>query len=124
LPTDEQSIQIAAWEFERNRCKQHGGDLSECADESQDWYPTRTVCLPSMVLASAEARYDALHDKAPFHDGTFTKWAAARDDAHPYHFRDGVTVWVSPTDVNPDDDFLSAQTHRGPDPGDGAEGQD
>ena len=27
--------------------------------------------------------------------------------ATPFHVRDGVTLWVSETDLSPDDDFLS-----------------
>lgn len=42
-----------------------------------------------------EARYDEIHEELPYHDGTFTGWSSKRDKRHPYHYRDGVTLWVS-----------------------------
>lgn len=58
------------------------------------------------MLAFANWRYDQLHEKQPFHDGTFTRWSDTRSMRTPYHYRDGVRVWVSAHDLNPDDDFL------------------
>lgn len=50
--------------------------------------------------------YDAKHAEMPFHDGA-GNWAKERSRDFPYHYRDGVTIWVAPVDVNPDDDFLA-----------------
>ena len=61
-----------------------------------------------MDKVAAEARYDDLHDKAPYHDGTFKRWSAKRSDNFPYHCKDGVTIWAGSQDFNPDDKFLSA----------------
>ena len=50
--------------------------------------------------------YDDLHEKVPFHDGTFTDWSPKWSRATPYHYKDGVQIWVSRHDLTPDDDFL------------------
>lgn len=59
-----------------------------------------------MENAAASWRYQHIHEDEPFHDGTFTHWSATRSVDTPYHFGDGVSVWVSPQDLTPDDDFL------------------
>lgn len=70
------------------------------------WFPQRRVCHASMVRAEAEAQYDQLHEKRQFHDGTFTSWSDKRSPQHPFHYRDGVTLWVSDIDLTPHDHFL------------------
>lgn len=60
-----------------------------------------------MDQAAADRKWAALHEKAPWHDGSFTSWVAERSDSHPYHMNDGVRIWVDTTDWNPDDQFLS-----------------
>lgn len=60
-----------------------------------------------MEAAAANWRYDELHEKEPFHDGSFESWAKDRSLEHPYHFRDGVSIWVAPVDLTPDGTFLS-----------------
>lgn len=59
-----------------------------------------------MQLAGAQALYAALHKDAPFHDGSFANWSADRSRDFPFHFSDGVTIWMSPTELAPDDKFL------------------
>lgn len=63
-----------------------------------------------MEQAAAEWRYSQMHDAAPFHDGTFPtdpdRWSATRTKAFPYHYRDGVTLWVAESDLAPHDHFL------------------
>jgi hypothetical protein len=108
LPLD-QEMHLAGWEEEQARCSQHGGPRSECADPDKPWYPHRTVCVSAMEAARANRRYDQLHKDLQYHDGTFTSWGKNPSAEHPYHFRDGVTISVTPVDLSPDDDFLSAQ---------------
>lgn len=60
-----------------------------------------------MESAAANRAYDALHEDRPFHDGTHTMWAKEASPDTPYHARDGVTVWVTPADLSPDDTFLT-----------------
>ncbi|MCW2785250.1 MAG: hypothetical protein JWP74_1767 [Marmoricola sp.] len=60
-----------------------------------------------MERAATEHRWSALHEDKPWHNGDFTAWAEKRSDATPYHFKDGVTLYVSDRDDNPDDDFLT-----------------
>lgn len=59
-----------------------------------------------MALAAVRHKYEALHNDQPWHDGTFTLWADKRSDDYPFHYLDGVEIWVSPEDLTPEDDFL------------------
>lgn len=63
-----------------------------------------------MEQAAADWRYDQLHKERPFHDGTFPDdpraWMKERSKSHPYHYRDGVTLWVAEVDLAPHDHFL------------------
>ena len=60
-----------------------------------------------MALAAAKWQYDRIHEELPFHDGSFKVWRAERTDRTPYHYLDGVRLWVSVNDLTPDDDFLT-----------------
>lgn len=63
-----------------------------------------------MAKAAADWKYDQLHEERPFHDGSFEKsklWTKERTEATPFHYKDGVTILVSTTDLTPDSDFLS-----------------
>lgn len=60
-----------------------------------------------MNEAAARHRYEELHRERPFHDGSFSRWSKERTESTPFHFQDGVEVYVSLTDDNPDDDFLT-----------------
>lgn len=81
--------------------------MSECGDAEKPWYPQRHVCYATMELASADRVYRSLHEAMPYHDGTFTEWVKEPDGGHPFHFMDGVHLFVSEVDLNPDDTFLS-----------------
>lgn len=77
-----------------------------------------------MELAAAERKYDDLHHDAPWHDGTFENWSAEKSPAFPYGHRDGVQLWISPVDVDPDDRFLSpASAEQDAQDGDGEDEQ-
>lgn len=80
--------------------------MADCADEHREWFPQRRVCYAAMELAAAEWRYGELHDKRPYHDGTFSKWSEKRSLQYPYHYRDGVNLWIADTDLTPHDHFL------------------
>lgn len=60
-----------------------------------------------MEEAAANAKYDDLYG-GKFHDGTFKNWSEKRNASHPYGHRDGVRIWVAETDLDPDDEFLTA----------------
>ncbi len=66
-----------------------------------------------------------MHEERPFHDGTETVWASERSRATPYHFSEGVKIYVAEFDVNPDDQFLTpssaAVSDHEPDAADHAE---
>lgn len=60
-----------------------------------------------MELASLKARYAAQHEKKSFHNGTFSGvWSEHRTERTPYHFSDGVTLYVSEDEPDADQDFL------------------
>lgn len=63
-----------------------------------------------MDLAAANWRYDNRHKELAFHDGTFPTdlgaWVKERSASHPYHYRDGVRIWIHDSDLNPEDEFI------------------
>lgn len=61
-----------------------------------------------MARKAAERAYEDLHEKRPWHDGTFTVWTSERTQSTPFHYLDGVGIYVAPIDVNPGDNFLEA----------------
>lgn len=75
-------------------------------DSERVWFPQRTICHVSMDLAAANAKYDTKHKAAPYHDGTFKSWVKERTPSHPYHYRDGVAIWMHDVDLAPEDQFL------------------
>ena len=111
LPEGERAEWVTRWEVKRDTCKFHGGPKSECGDDDRDWFPQLTICQPSMQLAAAQARYADLHDKKPFHngrmvDGHFVDWSDKRSPDYPYHWSDGASIWLAPTDLGLGGDFL------------------
>lgn len=105
---------MARYERKRDECPQCHRPRSECSDPERDWYSVRTICFATMEREAAQAMYADLHADAPFHDGTFRNWSAKRNRITPYHFGEGVSIWVAPVDVNPEDDFLSASFPQQP----------
>ena len=109
LPEAEQEQQVEAWLLENApTCPQCGGAAEECRQPEKRWYPQRTICYATMERAAAEWRYDQLHQdpESPYHDGSFKNWSEKRTVEAPYHYGDGVNIWVAPVDLAPDDDFL------------------
>lgn len=102
LPAWEQADHIADWEIEREKCPQCGGPREVCGDPDLDWYHRLTVCEPTMLANGAARRWALKHKDKPFHDGDFQSWAKEPSNSHPYHFEDGVRVWVSRDDPGPD----------------------
>lgn len=92
--------------YDRDLREHHGHDITECNDPDVTFYPQRQICRADMEKAAAEWWYGALHEKTPFHDGTFKHWSAERTARFRYHFGDGVGIIASATDLYPDDDFL------------------
>lgn len=97
---------IADDELERDTCQFHGGPRSECGDDERDWFPQLSICQPSMQLEAAKRRFERLHQDRPYHDGTMTLWAKDSSDAFPFHYADGVSVWMAPVDLGLGGDFL------------------
>lgn len=92
--------------IEQGTCAQCGNSETDCRELDHQWFPQREVCSATMSLAAAQRRYDKLHKDRPFHDGTFADWAESPSQSHPYHYLDGVRIWVSKHDLTPDDNFL------------------
>lgn len=63
-----------------------------------------------MELAAANWRYDDLHRARPYHNGDRTRWAAEQSKDFPCHYRDGVTIFVTETDLNLGGAFLTHKT--------------
>lgn len=92
--------------LELTKCPDCGRDREQCRDAERAWYPQREVCYAKAAESAANRRYDEMHEAEPFHDGTFTRWAKDPSDEFPFHYRDGVTVYVTAEDLTPDDDFI------------------
>ena len=54
----------------------------------------------------ADRAYGEKHKDKPFHNGREKGWAKSHSVKTPFHFRDGVRVWVSQHDLTPDDAFI------------------
>lgn len=61
-------------------------------------------------MAAAQRLYALQHEKRPFHDGSFERWAEKPSREYPFHYADGVTIYLAETDEYPEDDFLGAGT--------------
>lgn len=75
------------------------------------------MCWPAAQLAAAQRLYDLIHSESPYHDGSFASWSKEPSREFPFHYTDGVTIWLSPVELAPDDDFLSPSVAQEP-PGD------
>lgn len=53
------------------------------------------------------------HEDAPYHDGSFANWAKEPSPEFPFHYADATSIYLSPFDERPDDNFL---TDRDADP--------
>ena len=89
--------------------------MSECSDVSRTHYPFRRVCYVTMSREAANALYAKLHEKEPFHNGSFTSWSKDRTLEHPYHFNEGVSIGVMDFDVTPWDTFTT-EANASPEP--------
>lgn len=63
-------------------------------------------CHATRERLAAEARFDRLHSKLPYHDGTRRNWAKDPSEDAPYHYKAGVTIWVAKADFKQGGDFL------------------
>lgn len=78
-----------------------------CGDPKAAFYPYRRVDYALVEQDAARAAYSALHEAAPYHDGTFADWSKDRSADHPYHFNDGVDIGVALVDPAPWDSFTT-----------------
>ena len=86
----------AKWLDALERCPDCGNLIEVCSDPNLAAYPQRRVCLVTAARTAAQRRFDEQNrDAQPDQQGLLPG--------------DGVTVWVSLTDDNPDDDFLHPQ---------------
>lgn len=80
-----------------------------CADADRTWFPQLTVCYPTMVEESARAEYARLHEKRPWHDGSFSKWSEEPSATFRFHFQHGTHIWAADTDHELGGDFLRSE---------------
>ena len=106
LDSPDAELWIALWERERLTCPVHHGPVDECPDDQRDWFPQRRVCWPTAQLEAAKRLYAAIHEDRPYHDGSFNRWAEKPSHEYPFHYADGVSIYLAETDENPEDDFL------------------
>lgn len=100
-------MRIERWAVKRTACPDCGNPITECSDLNQRWYSYRRVCGAAMEREAASAFYGALHEDAPFHDGTFQSWAKERSRSHPYKYDEGVSIGVAKRDLAPHDLFTT-----------------
>lgn len=62
-----------------------------------------------MHEAAAQRQYKDLHKERPYHDGSFSRFTSEPTAATPFHFEDGVEIFVAAFDANPGDEFLTAR---------------
>ncbi len=84
------------------QCPQCRSDREACSDADKVWHRWRDVCHKTVAFEAAKRLHDAEYESAPWHDGTFTKWAKEYSAETPNHFLDGVTLWVAETPQHPD----------------------
>lgn len=60
-----------------------------------------------MEREGARGLYEELHEKLPYHDGTFRNWAEKRSRAFPFKYDEGVTIGVADSDLTPWDHFTT-----------------
>lgn len=107
LPEVERDLWVADWEREQATCRDCGNPREQCSDHKRPWYSYRRVCYATMEREAAQAAYEALHEKQPWHDGTFTSWAKERSASHPYRYDAGVSIGATETDLTPWDLFTT-----------------
>ena len=59
------------------------------------------------MRAVAERMYEKLHEDKPWHDGKFQIWGEKYSSITPWHYKDGVTIYLARTNENPDDKFTT-----------------
>ncbi len=91
-------------------CPECGGDPKVCGDAEKAWYPQMVRCHKTAERLAAERAAGFKHAALPYHDGNFSSWSEEADEAHPYHFSDGVTIFVADTDLGLGGDFLPDTT--------------
>lgn len=69
-----------------------------CSDPDRQWFPQLEVCRPTREQQAAWAAYERLHEKRPWCNAAMTSWAEKPDEAHPFRYDHGVTVWAAETD--------------------------
>lgn len=80
-----------------------------CGDAERLWYPQMTVCHVEMETEAAQAQYARLHEKRPWHDGTFADWAEEPSADHPYHYSHGTRIWVAEKDLGLGGEFRTRE---------------
>lgn len=78
-----------------------------CGDPQREWFPQRAVCHKEREQKVADRRYRALYADREWHDGTGRTFVKDFSPDTPYRFDDGVTISVTPTDLSPNDTFLT-----------------
>lgn len=93
-------------ELDELLCPLCGGLREDCGDPDKARYPQRHICYTARDQASADRLYGLKNDPKPYLSRNGKVRAEKASERTPFHYRDGVRVWVADRDVNPDDQFL------------------
>ena len=107
LAPRERDLWILDWQRQQAQCPDCGNPIAECSDHSRSWYSYRRICYATMEVKAAQDAYADLHEKAPYHDGTFTSWSPKRSAGYPYHHSHGVSFGAADQDLTPWDVFTT-----------------
>lgn len=91
----ERDAWLALWEWETGICPQCNGPSYLCSDPESVWYATQQICYRTSVTRGANRLWTKRHENA-------------KPDSLGMLPTDGVVVWSSPVDLDPDNenDFL------------------
>ena len=74
-------------------CPACGRLRAECSDPTRYWYPQRQMCYASANIEATKRR-------------VAKKYEGNEPKPNRLHPTDGMSLWVSPEDLNPDDKFI------------------
>lgn len=77
------------------------GNLREvCGDPNQLWYLQKHVCHAAKAQAGEDRKYGLKHEAEPFLSWDGRRKSKKPTPLTPFHFHDGVKLWVSPEDLD------------------------
>lgn len=97
----ERDLWVADWDRTMLACPKCGGDRDECKDAEKVWHLWRKVCHKTAALAAARRIHDEEYKSEPWSNEAGTKRAKEFSEATPFHYLDGVSLWVADKPQHP-----------------------